>query len=317
MNKKVKILIIGYGSIGQRHYRNLKKLGYKNLWVYDVDASKLDDRGLKVVKNISDEALNGFEIAFICNPNHMHIKAALECARAGCHLFIEKPLSHKTENVIKLANICQKNKLISMVACNMRFHPGLRFIKKYLEEKKLGKIYSLQLQTGYYLPYWRPKADYRKNYAAKKSMGGGIILDGIHNFDLLFWLNGFSKVKKSSLVYDKVSDLQIETEDNFVAGFIFQNKVVGSVMGDYLQKAYSWTAKVVGKKGNLLWDFKENAIWLANEKGKKKIWSLSAYDTNKMYLEETKYFLNSIRNRKKTFNDINRAASVLKYCLKK
>ncbi|MFA6171599.1 MAG: Gfo/Idh/MocA family oxidoreductase [Patescibacteria group bacterium] len=313
--KNTNIIIAGFGSIGQRHYKNLKTLGYKNLWVYDPYISQ-PGREVKLLKKLDEKELKSFDIAFICNPNQLHVEAALACAKAGCHLFIEKPLSHKLENVEKLAKICQKNKLVNMVACNMRFHPALKFIKKYLEDGKIGKIHSLQLQTGYFLPFWRPNSDYRKNYAAKKKTGGGIILDGIHNFDLLFWLNDFNRVKKSSLVYDRVGSLEIETEDNFVAGFVFQNKVMGSVIGDYLQKAYSWTAKVVGEKGNLAWDFKENIVWLADEKGKNKLWSIKNYDPNKMYAEETKYFLDCVRSRKKTFNDITRAADVLKYCLK-
>lgn len=316
MNKNTKIIIIGFGSIGQRHYKNLLKLGFKNIFIYDSDKTKtLNEKN--VLKKISLEKMKQFNIAFICNPNNAHISSALLCAKAGCHLFIEKPLSHNLKNIKKLSEICRKKKLISMVGCNMRFNPCLKFIKNCLSKNKLEKIYSIHFDTGFYLPYWRPNQDYRKNYAAKKSTGGGMILDGIHSFDLIFWFNNFINAKKTSLIFDKTSDLEIETEDNFIASFIFDNKVLGSIRGDYLQKSYSWSCKIIGKKGNLTWDFKENSVWLHNEKGHKKLFEMKDYDFNNPYIDEIKYFLNCVEKKHYTFNDIETGLSVLRYCLKK
>ncbi|MDD5031512.1 MAG: Gfo/Idh/MocA family oxidoreductase [Patescibacteria group bacterium] len=312
VNKNSKILIIGFGSIGQRHRKNLQRLGFRNVYVYDIDKERIKNYELRI-KNIDVDNLKQFNIIFVCNPNNLHIKTALLAAKAGCHLFIEKPLSNQMKDVNILQRICQRKRLINMVACNMRFHPGPRFIKNYLDKNKLGKVYGIQLQAGYYLPYWRPEQDYRKGYAAKAKTGGGIILDGgIHNFDLLFWLNNFSSVNKAELIYDKISDLQIETEDSFIASFKFKNKVLGSVIGDYLQRSYSWTSKIVGAKGNLEWDFKENIVWLINEKGKKILKQFKNYDSNEMYLDEFRYFMKQVERKQKTFNDIARAAEILK-----
>jgi len=257
-------------------------------------------------------------VAYICNPSHLHLSTAIKCARAGIHLFIEKPLSHNSKGIDQLIKICQKKKLINFVACNIRFHPAMAFIKKYLQQNKLGKVYLMHLQTGLYLPFWRPQQDYRKNFSAKKSFGGGIILDGgIHNFDLLFWLNNFAPVKDYNLMHNKVSDLEIETEDCFIASFNFKNKLQASIRGDYLQKPYSWTIKIVGDKANLEWDFKENIIWRVDEKGKKILKQIKNYDLNKMYLEEYKYFMSQVEKKQNTFNDASRAAETLKYLLKR
>lgn len=315
MNKNIKILIIGFGSIGQRHFNNLQKLGFKNISVYDVSRKKIRDLRLKI-KEIDLKMLKKFRVVLICNPNHLHIKTALSVARAGCNFFVEKPLSHNLKGIRNLANLCQKKKLTNMVACNLRFHPCVNFIKKYLEKKKLGKIYSIDLEFGYYLPWWRPSQDYRKNYAAKKETGGGIILDDIHEFDLLFWLNDFEKVVKSKFIFDKVSNLEIKTEDICIASFEFKNKVLGQVKCDYLQKFYNRNLKIVGEKGNLEWDFNENIVWLENEKRKKKLLEVKHYDLNNMYVEEMKYFLNCLKKRKKTFNDIEKASKVLEAVLK-
>jgi len=314
----MKILIIGFGSIGKRHYKNLTSLGYKDIVVFDPSDKTFDNTaGIIRIGKFNINSAEDFDAAFICSPNNLHIKHALICAKAGLHLFIEKPLSHNLKNLRLLENICKKKKLITMVGCNMRFHPCLEFIKKYMDGKKLGKIYSIRHELGYYLPYWRPTQDYRKNYATKKSTGGGIILDDIHEYDLLFWLNNFNKVIKSNIISNRSSNLEIETEDQAVGTFLFSNKVLGTVISDYLQQYYARKCKVVGEKGALEWDFKENIVFLKTKDSIKKIFAVKKFDFNRTYIKEVKYFFDCIRRRKRSFNDVKIAGNLLKYCAKK
>lgn len=316
MNTDKKIIIIGFGSIGQRRYNNVRAMGFKNVHAYDVDKSKIKG-DVKRVSALGRKTLEMFDVAFICNPTGAHAKTAFLCARADCHLFVEKPLSHSLKDVDALIRICKAKKLITMVGCNMRFHPCLQFIKKYLDTRKLGKIYTINHEFGWYLPYWRPTQDYRKNYAAKRKTGGGIMLDDIHEFDLLFWLNNFSEVKNSNFTYDKLSNLEIETEDTCVAGFQFKNKVIGSVRCDYLQQHYTRNCKVVGELGTVEWDFEENIVWLKTKGKKKAAFKVKNYDANTMYADEVKYFLNCVDKRKKTRNGIKDSLVVLRHLIRK
>ncbi len=310
---KQKILIIGFGSMGQRHWRNLKKLGYASS-VYDIDRKKVINNQSSIA-SLTLANLKEFDVVFVCTPNHLHLKYALMAAKAGCHLFIEKPLSHNLKDVAELEKLCRQKRVVNLVACNMRFHPAIKYMKRYIESGKLGKFYSIAHEFGHYLPYWRKGQDYRKNYAAKKSMGGGIILDDIHEFDLLFWFNDFAAVQQSTILSDKVSDLELETEDLAIGVFYFKNKVLGMVKCDYLQQDYTRRVQIVGQKGTLEWDFRTNQIILRTSNGRKKLFEAKKYDLNEMYVQELKYFLDCVKNRKQTFNDIPRAASVLKYLL--
>lgn len=314
-NKDFKILIIGFGSIGQRHFKNLTTLGYKNVYIYDSDKSKISDLKFQI-SDLSQKNLKQFDIALICNPNNKHIETALKCAEAGPHLFIEKPLSHNLKDIEKLEKICQEKKLVNMVACNMRFHPSLEFIKKYLEGGKLGKVYSISHEFGHYLPLWRPGTDYTKNYAAKKSTGGGIVLDDIHEFDLLFWLNDFSEVKKCLILKENSGTLKIETEDQAKGIFQFKNGVLGSVSSDYLSKTYRRNCLITGEKGNLSWNWRENKIIFENENGREVVFEKGQTDTNEMYLEEIKYFLKNVEEKSETFNNVRRARKILEYLVK-
>ena len=314
--KHPKILIIGLGSIGQRHHRNLLALGYGNVWAYDANNKKIKDLRLKI-STLTPSALQDFDVAFICTPNYLHMKHALLAARAGCDLFIEKPLSHSLKGITELARIVRQKRLVNMVACNMRFHPVMQFIRKYLQSNRLGEVYSIYHEFGYDLASWSTTGrDYRKTYSASKKMGGGIRLDDIHEFDLLFWLNGFTSVKKSAVLFDKVSGLAIDTEDMAIGSFLFRNKVFGLVKADYLQKGYTRRCQVVGSRGTLEWDWNENVVWLRDKNGKRVLRRLGQYDRNQMYMQEIRYFLEKVASRGQTFNDVRRAADVLKMVLK-
>lgn len=316
LSKSTPILIAGFGSIGKRHYRNLMALGYTNIAVFDLaDEAFADTEAIGRIQKLDIPTVKSFRIAFICTPNNLHIKHAMICAQAGCDLFIEKPLSHNLKRVQALVNECKRKKLITMLGCNMRFHPGPAFIKNYLESGKLGRIYSIRHEFGYFLPYWRPHQDYRKNYAVKRSTGGGIILDDIHEFDLLFWLNDFSTVNKRSMIFDKVGKLKIQTEDMCIAAYKFANRVIGSVSCDYLQQAYSRKCRVIGEKGNLSWDMKENAVWLETKHNTRELAKFKKVDTNVMFVKEVSEFLSCVGKRKATQNPVPLAAITLKNIL--
>jgi predicted dehydrogenase len=311
----MKILIIGYGSIGKRHYRNLNTIGGHEVGVFDVNKKALEEAGVSIVEELNEENLSKFDVAFICTPNHLHIDIAQKCADAGVNLFIEKPLSHTLENTEKLLKTCEEKGLVHMVACDMRFDPCLMFIKEQIKAGKIGKVHSIRHEYGYYLPYWRPNIDYRNNYAGKPEQGGGIILDDIHEFDLLFWLNDFNKVDDHKLIFDKISDLELGTEDMCIGSFKFSNGVMGLVITDYLQQELARNCKVVGEKGNLSWDLHQSSVWFANKEGREELFNVEGYDDNQPYIDEVNYFLNCVKDKERTFNGIDRAMGLLNYCV--
>ncbi|MFH1841391.1 MAG: Gfo/Idh/MocA family oxidoreductase [Candidatus Nealsonbacteria bacterium] len=319
MDKNTKIIVIGFGSIGQRHYRNLVGLGYENVCVYDLKKEKIGE-GIKTINKLTKEELSQFKVAFICTPNHQHVKAALIAAQAKCHLFIEKPPSHNLKDVDRLVRICKKNKLITLIGCNLRFDPSVRKIKDLIDQGKVGKVFVIYLEYGRYLPYQRPKADYRKVYAANKSMGGGVILDDFHDFDLLFWFNDFKKVKRASFVFDKLSGLDMDVEDIGNCTLCFENEVIGNIKCDYLQQYKHRNCKVIGEKGNLNWDFRDNTIYFEyfnkeNQEKKEKVFEVGSVDPNQMYIDEFKYFLEKIDKNEDTFNNLEKSLKVLKAIL--
>ena len=202
-----------------------------------------------------------------------------------------------------------------MVACNMRFFPAFAFINNFLEGKRLGKIYRVHLSFDYYLPFWRPGTDYTKSYSAKIEWGGGIVLDGIHEFDLLFWLVKESEVSSHHIFHSRSGALPIETEDEALGVFHFKNGMFGSVSCGYLSKRYHREARIVGEKGTLFWSFEENKVYLETKEKRDALFSGDQTDIDEMYRKELAYFLERVAKGEPTCNDVARAESLLRYVL--
>ena len=142
-----KILVVGYGSIGKRHVENL--LSISNLEV--IVCTKRNDVGklkkhAKVYSTIKQCLEEKPDIGIIANETSLHVPTAIKLAEAGLDLFLEKPLSNSLKDVEKLHAIVKKKKLITQMGCNMRFHPCIKKIKSMVEQQKIGRIISVQVQ---------------------------------------------------------------------------------------------------------------------------------------------------------------------------
>ncbi len=312
----MKILIIGVGSIGMRHLKNIAALGH-TLYAVDIDPKKLVEAA-RYTKNTFlslDKALKAApDAALICTLNKDHVPMAIKCAKAGCHLFIEKPLSLTLRGVEKLAGIIRAGKLISMVGCNMRLHPAIKYIHDLLTTNPaFRKRLLAELEFGYYLPFAKP--DYRKSYQAKRKLGGNLIFDGIHELDYAVWF--FGNPKKVFCTKGMVSGLDMDTEDHVEIIVEFESGVVCLVHMDYLQHGYSRRCKIICKDGTAVWDFASGKIGIITRKQKRWKWVEMDAELyyNKMYLDEIKYFLDSARLKKETFNSVESSVRVLELAI--
>lgn len=315
-------LVIGAGSIGTRHIRNLISLGH------DVIAF---DTSQKAVDKIKDEfQIHAFTIledcfadlddsttAFICTPADSHIEYAKICAQQKMDLFIEKPLAASLDGIEDLIKIVNGNNLISMVGCNMRFDPGLEKLNELLKKKAIGQVYSISVEFGYDLSRWRKGVDYRHDYAVKKSQGGGVILDCIHELDYVCWLLESLPVE-FKVTGGHISDLEIETEDIALIICKFANDVFGQVHVDYLQNSYYRACKVRGIEGALYWCFSPEKVSLTLITEGQRINCLDEsmpFDVNDMYIKELKYFLDCRSRRIQPFNTVKQSKEVLNWAV--
>ncbi len=183
-------LIIGCGSIGERHLHNIKKIGIKDIGILDTNKTRVDSLSKKYsVKKFYDlDTALSFkpDFSIICTFPESHIPIANSCINSGSHVFVEKPLSSNLKGVIPMLKKAKTKKLKVAVGYNLRFDKGINLLKHKLRRKEIGRPLSILITFGHNIKFWRPGTNYKNHYILKK--GGGIILDGSHEYDYLRWL---------------------------------------------------------------------------------------------------------------------------------
>ncbi len=260
----LRALIVGLGSMGIRHFENLRRLGCGQVDVFRSRKGPLhksvDLTGVSVYSNFTEALGQGYDAVVICNPTSLHLSYAQQAAEAGCDLYIEKPLSDTLDNTNELLRTVKDKCLVVSIGCQFRFHPNLTAVKRWLDDGAIGRTLSVQVDTGEYLPGWHPWEDYRKGYAARRDLGGGVVLTMIHEIDYLCWLLGPFKPACS---FGGVSNaLELDVEDHTLCMFLSEKNVPVVLNMDYLQQPPCRRMKVLGSQGVIEWDYYEGVASL-------------------------------------------------------
>jgi predicted dehydrogenase len=309
-------LVVGGGSIGKRHLQNLKAQGVNELGLVDVDAEKRHALARELAILEFPTLSRGLEwspgFVVVATPTHLHVQPTLEAVRKGFDVFIEKPLFHLAAGLSELSESVQCQKLVSLVGCNMRFHPGPAKTRELIQEGRLGKILFARVHAGSYLPSWRPNSDYRTNYAAREETGGGCLLDGIHEIDLACWYLG--DVVEVFCATGHLSSLEIATEDVAVLLCRHASGAMSEIHLDYVQRTYERGCQIVGELGSVFWDFNAKQVrWYDSANSQWTIFDQPAgWELNQMYLDETRHFLDCIATRDPTVLPIPEAIAVMR-----
>jgi predicted dehydrogenase len=311
----MKPLVVGGGSIGSRHLRNLKLLGVEPAGVVETDEARRKEIAAEHSAAVFSSLEEGLgwapDFVVIATPTHLHAQQALEVARAGLPVFVEKPLSHTGEGLAELAELVRKNALISLVGCNMRFHPGPAKIKELIDGKRLGRILFARIHVGSYLPEWRTGDDYRENYAARIETGGGCLLDCIHEIDLAQWYLG--DVRSVFCSAEHLSSLDIDTEDVAILVCRHASGAMSEIHLDYVQRTYERGCQIVGEAGSVFWDFNGKTVRWYDAASRQ--WTdypqPGDWEINQMYVYEMKHFLDCLREKHATMLPIPEAVSLM------
>ncbi len=303
LKKKQKIkkaIIIGCGSIGQRHIRNLKKLGIKSIFALRSRKGFYQDLpsdlGVIELENWNAVFKQELDIAIISNPSSLHLETAKKLAPYVKGILIEKPLSNSLDGVEEFTSLINKNNTILFMGHNLMFHPIISNIKKFINTNDLGQIISIQSQVGHWLPDWHPYENYKMSYFAKKELGGGVALTLIHEIHLAIELAGMadevcgmrstSKLLDVDKNIDVISDIMIKHNSGCVS----------QIHMDFIQKPLHRSGIITFEQGWISYDFNEQKVvaQTSNNKLPFVIWSDKKYNTNDMYIKELKYFIDYV-----------------------
>ena len=246
--------IIGCGNIAKRHAEQIQTFG-KLVAVCDIIRSKAEELGKKynveVFSSIEELFANkkGIDVAVICTPNGLHAAHSLISLQAGCHVLCEKPMAINSSDCQVMIREAEKTGKHLFVVKQNRFNPPVVAVKKLLDEKKLGNIYSIQLNC-----FWNRDAKYYENsWKGTMALDGGTLYTQFSHFvDLLYWMFGDVKqVKgfKKNFAHKGI----IEFEDTGVVILEFENGLIGTINYtiNSFQKNMEGSLTVFGEKGTV------------------------------------------------------------------
>jgi len=289
----MKILIAGYGSIGRRHLNNLRTLGQTDLLLLRSHHSTLPDediRDIPVETTVEAALAHRPEAVVIANPSALHLEVAIPAARAGCSILMEKPISHSMERVDELRGALAKGGGSFLTAFQYRFHPGLRQVRRWLQEGVIGSITSVKSHWGEYLPGWHPWEDYRSSYSARADLGGGVVNTLCHPFDYLRWMLG-----EAAQLYASTSNhgLNLPVEDTADVLLRYQSGVSANFHLDYLQRPGQHDLLITGTAGIIRWSNADgcakrfdpaNDLW-------EEVYPPEGFERNTLFMDEMAHFL--------------------------
>ena len=274
-----KIALIGCGGMGTHHL-----LAYKDIPEVDIVAicdivpGRAEDRVEKHAPNAkaySDyrEVLEipGLDAVDICTPNYLHSIIAVEALNKGLHVFCEKPDAVNVEEALKMKAAAEANDRVLMVMRNNRYSPEAQFLKKFIEDGKMGEIYAGRCG-------WQRRRGIPGKggwFTTKAQSGGGPLIDlGVHMIDLTMWLMGNPKpVSVSGCTYSKFANSDVSDSANSDFGekkadgiFDVEDLAMGFIRfenGACMQIEFSWASNIAkerrffelrGTKAGARWD---------------------------------------------------------------
>ena len=246
--------IIGCGNIGRRHAEQIQSVG-KLIAVCDIVKEKAEELGKKykaeVFILIEDlfSTKKKVDVAVICTPNGLHAKHSILSLQAGCHVLCEKPMAIRSFDGREMIKEAERARKHLFVVKQNRFNPPVVAVKKLLDEKKLGNIYSIQLNC-----FWNRDARYYENsWKGTMALDGGTLFTQFSHFiDLLYWMFGDVKqvrAFKKNFAHKNI----IEFEDTGVVILDFENGIIGTInyTVNSFQKNMEGSLTIFGEKGTV------------------------------------------------------------------
>jgi len=292
------ILIAGLGSIGRRHLASLRALGWPHIRLYRTGHSTQSDAelaGIPVDYDLRTSLARCPTAVIVSNPTALHVPLALDAARAGAHLFIEKPLSHDLTGVAELESLVAASGLTALVGFQLRFNPGLRQMRVWLRAGAIGTVVSAQVHWGEYLPDMHPWEDYRAGYAARSDLGGGVLLTLCHPFDYLRWLIG--EITAVSAVESRRDGLRLSVDMCVDVTARLACGASAHVHLNFVERPMNHQLTVIGTNGTITWNQADSAVHLYCAASGR--WDTrrapDGFEREWMFFDEMRHFLACLR----------------------
>ncbi|MES2590609.1 MAG: Gfo/Idh/MocA family oxidoreductase [Bacteroidota bacterium] len=301
----MRVLIIGLGSIAKKHINALKRI-YTDVTIFALRSGDTPERVEGVINISSVNDCPAIDFIIISNPTAFHAEAIKQVVHLKKPLFIEKPPFHTLEHTNDILAMISENEIITYTAFNLRFLDCLIYLKKNID---LNKVQEVNVYCGSFLPNWRSNTDYKKNYSANVSMGGGAHLDLIHELDYVLWI--FGKPLEVKSTFRSNSKIGIDAVDYANYMLIYGGFAVNIILNYYRQDTKrtceivmdddTWNANLIT---NTITSYKNNTTIIESEQ--------TVLDT---YTDQMNYFCSCIKENKEPSNSLTESVNTLKIAL--
>ncbi len=291
----MRIIQIGVGGWGKNHTRILAELGVL-VAICDADFQKSKEYGEKYSINYYqslDELLSSekFDGAFVVTPTSTHTEITRKLLEARKHVFVEKPMTYKSEDGEKLAKLAEKNKVILTCGYIERFNPAVEIVKKMVNEKKFGDLVMLEF--------------HRENRMPLHIKDVGIIYDtSVHDIDTANWL--FDDMPQ--VIFARAGKIKHEHEDFASIMLGYKNDKVAIISSNWITPKKVRKFKAVCTEAIISSDFISQEIILEKDEESKKVQN----EKQEPLLLEIKSFLGAIEGKNEQVVKSQEAVNVTK-----
>jgi predicted dehydrogenase len=289
------ILIVGTGSAGKRHAKNLHTLGCQ-ISCMDPRQDRLDEIAaeeinLKAVFTSLEDAFaaaDRYDGVVVASPPSFHVDHCISALQQGVPVLLEKPVSPDLTGALKLLSAVKDTAVPLLLGYTWRWWPPLLKVKRLVDQQTVGQLRHVKFTMAAHLADWHPWESYQDFFMASKTLGGGAILDESHWLDLMLWF--FGMPEKLFAKVEKVSDLEIDSDDNVDMLVFYDSGMRVSLHLDLYARPHEKSIQFAGENGTLIWQ--PNSIKIGKEMDPN--WEIEEfdYDRNDMFVGVAEEFLN-------------------------
>lgn len=289
------ILILGTGSVGKRHAKNFQALGC-TVSCMDPRRDRLEEAEsegirLKSAFTSAESALNGpesFDAVVVGSPPSFHVEQCIAALGRGLPVLLEKPVSPDLQGCSRLHEVVYKSKAPLLLGYTWRWWPPLARVKELLAQGTIGNPLSVTFTMSAHLADWHPWERYQDFFMSDAALGGGALLDESHWLDLMLWFFGMPDRLFARI--EKISDLEIETDDNVDMQIVYDHGNMRVNMHlDLYGRPHEKSIRFIGTGGSIVWE--PNRIKVCREMDPN--WQVEDFDNdrNDMFVNVAKEFL--------------------------
>ena len=304
----MRVLIIGFGSIAKKHLKSILSINPKSV-VYAYRSSNQPIQEENIINIVSlEEFFESIDFIIVSNPTAFHGNTILDILKFKVPIFIEKPVLNNFHLADTILEKIKSNNIITYVGCNLRFHPAIQFLKKYLSTHS-PRINEVNIYSGSDLTSWRPNIDYKNSYSSNTNLGGGVHLDLIHEIDYCLWLFGIPRSVNGML--SSKSSLEIDSIDSARYFFDYKEFSIGITL-NYFRKDTKRQIEIVTNHDTIIIDLIKCTV--ATISGL-DIFNCDEYNIQETYDAQIMYFWRCIQNKIIPMNSFEEGLHTLKIAL--